>query len=284
MAAADTLAVTVILPAHNEADYLPACLAALWASDMAGVAPRLIVVANGCTDDTAAIARAAAQQAEAAGWALEVIETETGGKLHALGLGDAACGTGVRVYLDADVIVSPGLIGALARRLAQSEAPLYASGTPQILPAKNAFSRAYGRFWQRLPFVAEGVPGFGLFAMNAAGRARWGDWPDIIADDAFARAHFAPDERVLIALPYGWPLVEGFGALVRVRRRQNAGVRELEALFAQLMQAEGSGRSGCFGILRRALRDPLGFAAYAGVQLAVRTPLYADSARWARGR
>ncbi len=49
------------------------------------------------------------------------------------------------------------------------------------ITAEGAVSRAYARLWARVPFMARGVPGCGLFALNAAGRARWGDWPAIIS-------------------------------------------------------------------------------------------------------
>jgi len=50
----------VVVPAHDEAELLPACLAALRsAADVAGVPVRLLVVADACTDATAAVAAAA---------------------------------------------------------------------------------------------------------------------------------------------------------------------------------------------------------------------------------
>ena len=49
----------VVVPAHNEAELLPACLAALRsAAGLAGVPVRLLVVADACTDETAAVAAA----------------------------------------------------------------------------------------------------------------------------------------------------------------------------------------------------------------------------------
>jgi len=50
----------VVVPAHNEEELLPACLAALRsAAGAAGVPVRLLVVADSCTDATAAVAAAA---------------------------------------------------------------------------------------------------------------------------------------------------------------------------------------------------------------------------------
>lgn len=50
----------VVVPAHNEEELLPACLTALRsAAGAAGVPVRLLVVADACTDATAAVAAAA---------------------------------------------------------------------------------------------------------------------------------------------------------------------------------------------------------------------------------
>ena len=272
---------SVILPASNEEGWIGPCLDALLASDPPGMAAEVVVVANGCRDGTVAQARARAAAAQAAGWGLRVLDLPQGGKLAALNAGDAAAQGGIRVYLDADVVVSPGLMAQLAQALDRPEAA-YASGTPVIPRAASAVTRAYAGFWQRLPFVRSPAPGFGLFAMNAAGRARWGDWPQIISDDTFARLHFAPHERIGLPATYSWPMVEGFARLVRVRRRQDAGVRELAARYPHLMANEAKAPLTKGALLRLALADPLGFAAYAAVSLAVRLgPAQPD---WTRGR
>lgn len=269
-------AASLIIPAHDEAGYIGACLEAVFASDFGGHALQVVVVANGCADKTAQVARGH----EGPGRDLHVIETPQGGKLHALGLGDAAARHGTRIYLDADVIVAPDLIAQLIEAL-DAPAPRYASGTPIVAPACSGVTRAYARLWQRLPFVAHGVPGFGIFAVNAAGRARWKEWPDIISDDTFVRLHFAPEERVQVAARYSWPMVEGWRRLVRVRRRQNRGVAEIAARYPQLARNEGRARMGAFGAARLAVRDPVGFAVYGAVSLAVRLP---GPGGWVRGR
>ena len=105
---------TLIVPAHDEAGHIVPCLDAVLASDLRDVALRIVVVANGCTDDTASRARRFAPRAAQAGCDLRVIATPQGGKLRALQLGDAAAGPGPRLYLDADVIVGRDLIRALA--------------------------------------------------------------------------------------------------------------------------------------------------------------------------
>ncbi len=270
----------IIIPAHDEAALIGDCLLALLRSE--GPADgRVIVVANGCTDDTAARADAFGPQFADKGWNFKVIELARGHKPGALNAGDAAAaGSEALIYLDADVIVTPALTGQICALLDRPE-PAYASGRVQIAPARSAVSRAYARIYAQVPFMTTGVPGCGLFAVNRAGRARWGDWPDIIADDTFARLHFAPDERHLAQASYLWPVVEGGRALLRVRRRQNAGVREIAAKYPHLAVNDDKPAFGLGRAARLALRDPVGFAVYAGLGLLARR---GGAHGWSRGR
>ncbi len=271
---------SVIIPASNEADYIGPCLTALFASHPIPGGAEAIVVANGCRDKTADRARAMAKAADAAGWGFQVLDLAQGGKPNALNAGDRVASGGLRAYLDADVIVSPAVMAELARALT-ADAPRYAGATPRIPRAQSAVTRAYARFWQRLPFAQSVAPGYGLFAVNATGRSRWAEFPAIISDDTFVRLQFTPEERLQMPAPYDWPMIEGFAALTRVRRRQDAGVAEIDRLYPGLLAREGKPRLTKAALARLALQDPVGFVAYAAVSLAVRL---GRSAGWTRGR
>lgn len=274
---------SIIIPASNEAAYIDACLGALAAQDHAG-AVQVIVVANGCSDATAARARAHAPRFAARGWGFRVEELAAGGKIGALNHGDGCAQHPARLYLDADIRMGQGLLSGLARAL-DDPRPRLAGGRLVVAPAASRVSRAYGRFWSRLPFMTEGVTAAGLFAVNGPGRARWGAFPEVISDDSFVRLQFAPDERLRVNIPYAWPLSEGFARLVRVRRRQDAGVAEIAARFPELMAQSGPVRPGRAQLARLAASDPVGFATYAGVALAVRLGgSRGGAAGWARGR
>ncbi len=275
-------ACSILIPAHNEVGYIEPCLEALLASDATGAAAEVIVMANGCSDATVAVARGYTEQFAAKGWPLTVLDLAQGGKTGALNAGDAAAAHGARIYVDADVIVSAPLIAQLAEVLDTDEVR-YASGNPVVTAAGSAFTRTYARFWASLPFCTHGVPGFGVFAVNATARARWGDFPDIISDDTFVRLNFTPSERVRVAASYNWPMIEGAGPLIKVRRRQDIGVAEVQTLYPALWNNHDSAPADAASLPMRALRDPLGFAAYALVGLAVRLPHKAQP-RWARGR
>lgn len=271
----------IVIPANNEEALIGRCLSALLDSESPRQV-RIIVVANGCKDRTAEVARGFAARAAARGWTLEVVELAKGHKPSALNAGDAACGDGPRAYLDADVVVGPDLVDQIAAVLDLPE-PAYTSGQVRIARAESAVSRAYARIWAKVPFMVTGVPGCGLFAVNPAGRARWGDFPDLISDDTFVRLQFRPEERHLVPATYDWPVVEGLAALVRVRRRQEAGVAELRRVQPDLFANDDKPVFGPGRMLMLALRDPVGFAVYAGVGAWAKLTR-GRAAGWSRGR
>lgn len=272
-------AVSILIPANNEEGYIGLCLDGLLAQVTARTA-EIIVSANACTDATVEIARGYTTRFADRGWRLEVLDAETGGKPAALNRADAIATGDTRIYLDADVVMSPPLLDELAQALDRPD-PAYASGSLIVSPAESRITRAYGRIWVRLPFMAEGVPGAGLFAVNAPGRARWGEFPRIISDDTFVRLQFRPDERIAVPASYSWPLVEGFSSLVRVRRRQDAGVAELDRIYPGILEREGKAPLTPGYMMRLALTDPIGLAVYIAVSLAVRAR---RGTGWSRGR
>lgn len=283
-------ALSVIVPAANEAGRIGPCLDAVLASDWpdgaVGSGLEIVVAANGCTDDTVAEAETRRAAAEARGWRFAVLDLGAVGKLGALNAADRQARGATRVYLDADVIVSPRLLEALQTALARDSAR-YASGQVHIPAPESWISRQYARFYWQVPFMTHGVPGCGLFAVNAAGRARWGDWPEVIADDTFARLNFAPGERIGVAESYDWPLAEGWARLVRVRRRQNAGVRQIAERYPELAGNDDKRRTDLGEKAWLALRDPVGALVYGGVAVQVRLMDFlgvGGNDRWARGR
>ena len=277
---------SVLIPANNEADRIGACLAAVLASPLPQAPdnrPEIIVIANGCNDDTAVIASDYTDLAVSKGWYLIVLNVQEGGKLNALNVGDECASYGTRVYLDADVIVSPLLIGQLSAVL-DDDAPVYASGTVIIMQPKTWISRAYKRIYVSVPFFTQGVPGCGLFAVNGQGRSRWDHFPDIISDDTFVRLQFSPEERVGVPATYLWPIVEGFSNLVKVRKRQDAGVMQIVKQYPGLIKNDDKPQFGLIRAIKMAVKDPIGFCVYAAVAVAVRMQGKADDKDWSRGR
>ena len=98
--------ISIIIPAHNEAKVIRACLEQVTSGLEPGEA-EVIVVCNGCSDDTAGIAGTF-------GSPVRMIETDVPSKVNALNLGDEAATGFPRIYMDADI----RLDGQAIRRLA----------------------------------------------------------------------------------------------------------------------------------------------------------------------
>ena len=108
--------VSVVIAAHNEAAVIGRCLDALLADGLDDL--DVTVVANGCTDTTAEVARAHP--------GVRVIELAQPGKARALNAGDAVAVGFPRVYLDADIPISGAAIRTLAAALEASDGVLAA--------------------------------------------------------------------------------------------------------------------------------------------------------------
>lgn len=114
--------VTVLVPAHNEAPGIRPTLEAL----LAQLAPQdqLIVIADNCNDDTANVAR------EVGATVIERHDTERRGKGYALDFGVRFLDSqppDVVVIVDADCLVSPGTIEAIAQLAATHNRPVQAT-------------------------------------------------------------------------------------------------------------------------------------------------------------
>jgi 1,2-diacylglycerol 3-beta-glucosyltransferase len=118
-----TITFDVIVPAHDEERVVAETVASLLGVDYPRERFRVWVVADNCTDATAAVAR------EAGALVLERRDESRRGKGYALAHGFEHTDDGfgqVVVVVDADTLVSPNLLGAFAARVAQGEACLQA--------------------------------------------------------------------------------------------------------------------------------------------------------------
>ena len=180
--------ISVVVPAHNEGLVISRMLSALVGGS--GLEQLdVTVVCNGCTDDTADLARRFSP-------AVRVIESDVASKTHALNLGDQASGNFPRIYADADIVITPEAIAALVARL---DGVLAAAPTPEInLTECSRMVRQYYRIRELLPSAREGIGGSGVYALSEAGRKRFARFPNIVADDMYVRVHFKAEERATL--------------------------------------------------------------------------------------
>lgn len=215
--------VTVVVPARDEAARIGPCVEALVA-DGADV----VVVDDGSTDATRAVAeRAGASVVDAgplpAGWA---------GKARALQVGIEAADAPVVAWVDADVRVRPGAIGALVDALDDTDATLLTAGArtrcrtvpeavlhgamlaslvvrlgpPGVAPRRPARAMANGQCGvvRRERFLALG----GMARVRGA----------LLEDLALARDLAAAGERVAFLDGTGVVDVDGYGSAGRTWR------------------------------------------------------------------
>jgi glycosyltransferase involved in cell wall biosynthesis len=215
--------ISVVIPAHNESTVIDRCLSTLLAGEDRDQV-QIIVVTNGCSDDTADKARA---------WGVDVIERDQPSKSAALVAGDAACRAGIRAYVDADAVFSPGTLTAA---IAALEVPGARAASPLFQPDASHGSwpvRAYASVWKQWPKWRHGQIGAGLYAVSVEGRARFTTFPDLFADDLFVEGLFAPSERVtLTSVPANFHMATSMKSLMKVEGRRHRARKQLDASLA----------------------------------------------------
>ena len=239
--------ISVVIPARNESPVIARALTAI-VTDSAPEEIDVIVVCNGCTDETAAIARAF-------GSPVRVIETEVNGKINALNLGDQAASAFPRIYADADVTISLETVRALAARLERGDVLAVAPRPSINLNGCSWFVRAYYDIRSRLPSAREGIGGSGVYALSRAGRSRFGQFPDVTADDGYVRIQFKPEERETLVLAHSTVFApRTIRDLMLIRTRANFGTIELARRFPDLWKNRGESN---YKAVFRLLSSPL---------------------------
>ncbi len=213
--------VTVIVPAHNEARVVGRLLGQL----VSGAGPGeldVIVVANGCTDDTAKVA---------AGYGpmIRVISIPVPSKREALTVGNQAATGFPRLYVDADVELGSSDIRALELALQRPGILAVAPQRVLALEGRPRLVRWYYEVWVRLPEVRNGLFGRGVIGLSAAGHARVAGLPPVLADDLAASLAFAPEERLIVENARAMVHVpRTLSDLLRRRVRAETGVAQVE--------------------------------------------------------
>jgi glycosyltransferase involved in cell wall biosynthesis len=253
--------ISVVIPAYNEAMTIGRCLDGLMDGARSGEL-QIVVVCNGCTDDTARIARS---------YPVRVIETNIGSKPHALNLGDRAAGsTFPRVYADADVRVPVATVRTLAARLREGDI-LLASPAPLVETTEcSTIVRWYVKIASLLP-ASKDIGGSGIYALSEKGRKRFDQFPDVISDDGFVRIQFKREERLVLGCTSQVFPPKTVYDLLRTRIRIHTGHIELSKTYPHLWRDNGqSGNKGSiFSLSKDVLVWPQLFV-YCAVTVAAR--------------
>jgi glycosyltransferase involved in cell wall biosynthesis len=225
-ALADTQAVrgdeplgSVVIPAYNEANVVERTLTHLFR----GVDPRaleVVVACNGCTDGTATVAT----EIEAP---VTVLDLPAVGKAGAIRAAELEVRTLPRLYLDADVRLdgssAVAVLTALRNGAVAARPPLRYDTTGASWLVKRYYDQRV-----RLPAVRTDLCGAGVYGLSAAARARFDDFPDVIADDLFAARIVEPSEVTIVpCAPVSIRVPLNVRSLLRTLVRAHRGNREL---------------------------------------------------------
>lgn len=254
---------SIIIPAHDEQAVVARSIESL-TRDAGADSYQVILVANGCSDGTAEVARRAWDR-------IDVVETDIPSKSNALNLGDAKATGFPRFYMDADITLSPGAISIISSRMVETGALAAAPAMEMRFPHTPWPVRAYYRVWQQLPYVEEGMIGVGIYALSEEGRRRFDRFPSIIADDGYIRRLFKPHERLcveecrsIVTAP------SSLWGLIKIKTRSRLGGYELSEKFSELSQNEPKEHARAFwGLVRRPALWPA-LIVYLGVNLIAR--------------
>lgn len=181
---------TIIIPAHNEASSIRRVLTALSSAAKAGDI-EVIVVCNGCTDETAAVAR------EYRG--VRVAEIQLASKVAALNEGDRLATRWPRMYLDANVECPIDAAFAVLHHLAGGT---HLAGRPIARSDTEGASWvvcSYYRARNRMRIIDHSLWGAGCYALAQEGHSRVGSFPALTSDDLFVDSRFTSQEKIVVA-------------------------------------------------------------------------------------
>lgn len=246
--------ISIIVPAHDEQNVLGRCLSSLLENSAPGEL-EIIVVANGCSDATADVARSFGDE-------VQVLELSEASKHRALVAGDSAATQFPRLYVDADVVLGTTSLRAVADALRSGPAKVAAPQFRVRLETASWAVRAYYRIWLQLPYHANGTIGSGVYGLSESGRNRFESFPAIISDDGFVRLNFAPHERLSVpGSHFEITAPRDMGSLLAVKTRSQKGWRQLRERFPELVAKHGADPKGYLRALRALLIDPINWPA-----------------------
>jgi len=220
----------VIIPAHNEAAVISRTLFSLLQHSGGDV--QILVVCNGCTDNTAEIARSFSPR-------VSVLETSVPSKTGALNLGEKYAQSFPRIYIDADVVLTDGSLQALEQAL--NTGPWLAVSPEPVMDFSSSSwaVKAYYDIWLSMPYCRSGLLGAGVYALSETGRGRFIQFPDLIADDGYVRALFKEHERGRVENAKA--VVKGPANLywlIKIKTRSRLGAMELALKYPELVGNE----------------------------------------------
>ncbi len=258
-------AASVIIPAHNEESIIRQCLDTI-VSQQGIDEYEVLVVCNGCTDQTAEIVAAEYPT-------VRVLECPVASKVAALNMGDEHATFFPKFFIDADVTLSPGCIATMVAAMDESAKPVAAPTMVFDTSQATWAAKQFHQIWQRSPYFTSGnLVGAGFYGISKEARARFDEFPDLLADDMFIPMSFDPHERLSVAgCTFTPALPRRVRDLVRIEIRRHTAVAQFHDEFPEALDRAGDDAfAQGHGWLADELPNPRdwpGIAIYVGVKV-----------------
>lgn len=225
---------TVIIPAHNEAHVIARTLQRLMPAVRSGQV-EVIVACNGCTDNTAEIALTFV--------GVQVLQLPEPSKTAALNAADAAATRWPRLYLDADIEISPAALRMVLQRVSDGTVPAARPAFRYDDSGATWPVRAFYQARRRIPSTHTALWGAGAYALSESGRSRFHDFPALTADDLFVDLQFSAGEKSIVnSPPVQVRTPKNTYALLAILRRAYRGQHEIRHGSRAGTSADGSDR------------------------------------------
>ena len=256
---------TVIVPAYNEEAVIKRTLAPLSEAAVDGFI-ELIVVCNGCTDNTAEVAQGVP--------GVRTVVLEQGSKPAALNAGDNAATLWPRLYLDADIQISAVTVLDVLDRLRQGDVFVARPEYRYDSDGATASVRSYYRARRRIPQHKLAMWGAGVYGLSAEGHQRFGIFPPITGDDLYVDTRFDAEEKAVVTTdPSVVKTPVDAKSLLAILRRSYRGDAELRAdEHGPHRRVRNTGLDTAVAVVRtiRGPRSAVDAVVYLGVALVAR--------------
>lgn len=232
---------TVIIPAYNESSCIIPTLThykALASQDV-----QVIVVPNGCIDNTAELVRDNFEK-------MVVLELKNGSKIAAINEGLKVAKYPHVLIQDADVEIDEHSLRTMVDFI-KSESYLFASPVTNLSISGSFWIRRYYDFLMITPAFQKGMVNSGAYLLSPEACEKLGIFPQVIADDGYVKGVLNPNNLVKIADCYS--LVKtptDLWSLIKIKTRSKLGNMQL----ASIRKSPIAGDNGLLKLLKLGIK------------------------------